>query len=261
MVSIFEAIILGIVQGITEWLPVSSSGHLVIVQKLFGIENPINLSLLLHIATLLVVLVMFQDDIKKIILSIFRKDDPYRKLLYMLVIATIPTALIGFVLKDTIESAFNSIWAVGIGLIVTSIILALTYFGKKIEEKQYMKGIEKHTVFDSIVVGVFQGMAIFPGVSRSGSTISAALYKNFNRELAARFSFLLFIPAMLGATLLEFDKLTFSSAELMPAFVGAIVAIITSYFAIKWLLNIVKKGKLYQFSIYCLIVGITLLLI
>lgn len=253
--DILKAIILGIIQGITEWLPVSSSGHLAIAQNLFGLkEENVFFDIMLHIGTLIVVLIVFREDIKKIILALFKKEPSYHKKLgYYVIIGTIPTAIIGLLLKDLFESMFDTLLLVGCMLLITGFIL----FGgeaKKFERKKKMNAL------DSIFIGIAQGFSIAPGISRSGSTISTALFCGIDRDESARFSFLLFIPAILGATfgkILEVEK---SKVEFFPIFVGMISAMIVGYFSIKLLLKIVRNRKLRIFSYYCFIVGILVIL-
>lgn len=259
MTTILQAIILGIIQGITEWLPVSSSGHLVILQHFFRLKDQIAMNLALHIGTLFVVLFIFRNDIlnilKSLIISIpkgeIMKNDGSR-LAVLIIIGTIPTALIGLLLKDVIEKAFDSLLAVGIALLFTGLLLWFSRYHK--EKKSF-------TWKDATIIGLMQGIAIFPGISRSGSTIATGLIRGINKELAARYSFLLFIPAIFGATILEFEKLTISQSDLFPIIIGTITAMIISYIFIKLLLSIVKKGKLYWFSWYCWALGTVVIVV
>ena len=252
--ELLQVILLGIIQGITEWFPISSSGHLVIAQHFFGITEVIELDLMLHLGSLLVVIWIFSKDIIKIFKAFQKKDKKYMNLGYMIVLGSIPTAIIGLLMQSYIEAAFTNLFAVGIGLIFTSILLYLTHYYSKNK-----KSFKKISYLDALIVGVFQGIAIFPGISRSGSTISSALLRGIKRDEAARFSFLLFIPAMIGAFLVQLPKVALSfNPEIL---VGTTVSMVVSYFAIQELLKLIHEKKFYLFSIYCLIVGIGAIII
>ncbi len=267
MVSIYEAVILGLVQGITEWLPISSSGHLVIMQHYLGIQEPMVMGLVLHVASLLVVFYVFFDEILNILKGLyfyFRGDqnffdDKYRKLGFMVIVATIPTVIIGLLFRDLIESAFSSLLFVGMGLLLTSVLLYLTHLVDK--KLSNFKDESRMKYRDALIIGLFQGVAIFPGVSRSGSTIASGLLVGLDKNLAATFSFLLFIPAILGAVVLELGEISFDKLDLLPVLVSSLVTIVISYVFIKFLLHVVRKGRLYLFSVYCLILGIVIIVI
>jgi|SRR3989344_1348408 len=244
---IIEAIILGIVQGITEWLPISSSGHLVLLQNLFKIEQPVVFDLILHLGSLLVVLIVFREDIKKLVIGVFRKEKEYINLLFKIIIATIPIALVGFLLKDFIEKIFNDLRVVGFSFLFTSILLFLSKYPKvKNKELNYK---------NSFIIGLVQVLALLPGLSRSGSTISAGLMQGVKNEDVARFSFLLFIPAILGATILEIKNVNLIN-DVIPLVIGVLTVVIVGFISLKLLLYIVKNSKIYFFSYYCLIIGL-----
>jgi undecaprenyl-diphosphatase len=250
--DIFQAIILGIVQGITEWLPVSSSGHLVLAQTLLGITQPLIFDIMLHIGSLLVVFVFFWKEIKELILGVIKFEKEQLNLLLFIILATIPIALIGYFLKDFVDAAFHSLLAVGIGLIFTALLLFLSKYPKKKEGKL--------TWFKSLIIGLFQGIAILPGVSRSGSTISSGMFLGIKKENVARFSFLIFIPAILGAAVLELGS--FGAVDNITAMIiGTIVSAVVGFFSLKLLMNIIKKDKFSWFSLYCLLLGIIVIII
>lgn len=257
MVSILHAIILGIIQGITEWLPISSSGHLVIFQRIFQLPSDLFLDLMLHYGSLLVLLMVFYKDITKIILSVFvTKYRAYRKYLYWVVIGSIPTAIIGFLFHDIAESLFSSLFAVSISMIITGIMLYLTRYTAP--------NAAANNSIKSFIIGIVQGIAIIPGISRSGSTISTGMLLGLGRKESARFSFLLAIPALLGAVLYETEtsqSLLFSSSYLLPVLIGALASIIVGYMALKYLLALINKGRFYKFSYYCWFVGIIFLIV
>ena len=253
MTTILQAIILGIVQGITEWLPISSSGHLVIMQHLFNITPPLLFDVMLHFGTLIVIFLVFWQDIKKIALSLFNKKyKNYRKILYFIIIGSIPIALVGYFLHDSIESLFTNIRAVAIALIFTG---ALLYLSELKKEKK-----RKLTLLDSILVGIMQAVALVPGVSRSGSTISTALILGVKRIEAARFSYLLVIPAIIGATVYEITNIS-QVTNTIHMIIGTIVAIVVGYFSLRWLLKLIQKKKFSYFSYYCWALAVIVFLI
>ena len=255
-----KAIILGIVQGLTEFLPVSSSGHLVIFQKLLNFHDPgVLFEIAVHLGTLVAVLIYFRKDIGEIIASLFvwKKDAPEHikrahHLLLHLIIASIITAVIGFAFKEKLESLFENTLLVGFMLIITGGVL---FASDKIKNTQK----KNMSVSSSLLVGLAQSIAILPGISRSGATITTGIFTGRTRDLATRFSFLLSIPAILGATLLKFKDLqsAVSNGSMgLNFFLGGIFAAVVGYFAIAFLIRMIKKAKLFYFSIYCWIIGL-----
>lgn len=246
-VTVLQAIVLGAIQGLTEFLPVSSSGHLVIFQHLFGIsDTPLAFDVLLHIGTLAAVFVAFWSDI----IAILKK--PFDKLTYLIIVGIIPAGLAGFLIAPYFEATFKSLLVVGIGLIFTGIILMASekYANKNIGLK------EEHetSYWDVIFIGIVQAISIIPGFSRSGSTISAGLFAGLDRNFAARFSFLLSIPVILGAGIFELKDLVGTgilASNILPYTIGVITAALFGYFAIKVVLRLVKHGRLSVFSYYC----------
>jgi undecaprenyl-diphosphatase len=262
MTTILQAILLGIVQGVTEWLPVSSSGHLVLMQRFLGLGDELTLDLSLHIASLVVVLVMFRRVIWSVIKAFLRAsfqvlktgqwnrfNEKHAQIGFFVILASVPTAIIGFALRNIIEQAFSSVLTVAIGLIFTALLLWLTQI--RIAKRQM-------SWKDALLIGTAQGVAILPGISRSGSTISIGLLRGIDREEAATFSFLLFIPAIIGATILEAPKLV--TTAWLPLLVALVVTIAVSYLVIRWLLTIIRQGKLYYFSFYCAAVAILVII-
>ena len=253
MTTILEAIILGIVQGVTEWLPVSSSGHLVLVQHFLKIEQPLIFDLFLHLGSLIVVFFVFRNDLKKLILGILRKEKVYLQYLSYLILATIPIGLVGFFFKDIVEAAFGNIKVVGYSFLFTALIVFLSKYPQQKEKSLTWKS--------GLIIGLGQAIAILPGVSRSGTTISTALMQGIKQEEAARFSFLLFIPAILGATVLELTSITPSSIENVPAIMaGVITTMIVGFFSLKLLLRIVHHQRFSSFAWYCLGLGILIII-
>lgn len=265
--SILKAVFLGALQGATEFLPVSSSGHLVIAQDILGVrlENGglVAFDVCLHFGTLISVVAFFWRDILDIFSSFFQRDPDAimksnmvvrdaRKLLIMLVIGTIPAGIIGIVLKDFFEGLFSNPMAAGFMLIVTGAILWGTRYVKG--EGVGLPGL---TLRQAMLVGFAQAVAIIPGISRSGSTIAGGLYTGLNRDMAARFAFLLSVPAIAGATVLQLGDLAGLSRETaLATFVGTVVAAIVGFVCIKWLLGIVRRGHVSWFAPYCWLAGI-----
>ncbi|MBT3519220.1 MAG: undecaprenyl-diphosphate phosphatase [Candidatus Marinimicrobia bacterium] len=245
--TLIEATILGIVQGFTEFLPISSSGHLVLGQAILGIEQPGNeFEILVHLGTLASVLVVFFEDIKSLLMSINSKKT--QTFILFILIGTLPAVGVGLGLKDFLDSLFDNINAVGSALIFTGIVLYSSSFAKR-QNKE-------HTFITSILIGCAQAIAIIPGISRSGMTISAGLFLGLSPKEAARFSFLLAIPAIGGAGLLT--ALDVSGGFQMPisvAIAGISSSFVVGVVALKWLLGWLEQGKFHYFGIYCLVVG------
>lgn len=266
--SLFDGIFLGIVQGLTEFLPVSSSGHLVLASDILMIRSNLAFITTLHFATLLAVITYFFRDILLLIQKFFigslniitrRRSinevycEPYFRISFLLIIGTIPTGIIAIMFKDWFESLFSSVFAVGCFLVLTGALLLMS------ENISKPRKTEKETsVLDSLVIGVFQGMAVAPGLSRSGATVSASLLRGLNRPLAARFSFLLSIPAVFGATLLELKDiagLSLKGIGIFTIILGVVSAFISGYFAIKVFMDMIQRKKISVFSYYCFAVG------
>lgn len=243
--TVFQALILGVIQGLTEFLPVSSSGHLVIFQSLFGLkEQQLTFDIFLHFATLLSVLVYFRNDI----IALFGKE---RRMLPYIVMASIPTFVIAMLFKSAIEGFFESVPFVGGALVITGMWLI---WANSFAVRQ---GANPIGMGNSILIGIAQGIAILPGISRSGSTIATGLLSGLKKEDAFRFSFLLSIPAILGATLLKFSNISYKLAGVNAGayLIGGAAAAVTGFMAIGVLSRAVMKNKLYFFGIYCFIAG------
>lgn len=247
LMGFWEAILLGIVQGLTEFLPVSSSGHLVIVQSFIkDFKQPgVLFDVTLHLGTVIAVVIYF----RKRLLEIFKN----LRLLGLVLTATAVTGVIGYTFKDTFEAMFSNVRLVGAGLIITAIVLL---FAERV--KPGNKTEKEINWLQALFIGLIQGVAIIPGISRSGSTISAGLFAKLDRKFAAEFSFLLSVPAVLGAAVLESRHLTKAdmlNIDIVVYLAGLLVAAITGFFCTKLLVNIIQKQKLYYFSIYLLIIG------
>ena len=263
-----QALILGILQGLTEYLPVSSSGHLAIGQALFGLDDGasnLTFTVLLHVATVLSTLVILWKEIVWIFKDLFTKQswNSYQglnggtKYAINILISMIPVAIVGFFFKDKVEEVFGSgLLIVGNMLLVTASLLAFSYFAKPRQK-------ENISPSNAFVIGIAQACAVMPGLSRSGSTIATGLLLGNKKEKLAQFSFLMVIPPILGEALLDIKNLfevgfseAMSGISPLAAIVGFLSAFIAGCFACKWMINIVKKGKLIWFAVYCAIIGI-----
>ncbi len=304
----YHALLLGVVQGFTEFLPVSSSGHLALGQYIFGITEPtLFFDISLHIGTLLAVVIVFFDNIKSILISIIQmlkilfrfnldeiekgiKQSADIRFVLFIIVGSIPTALLGLFFKQYVDILFDSINFVGTMLLITGTLLWLTKDIKKEEslkckskdenrEQNSDKAVISNALSNiegggiradinmtnfgysqALFIGVFQGFAVLPGISRSGATIAAALFSGIERDTAAKFSFLLSIPAILGAELLGLKDILVSDSSAtfinMTTLYGTIIAFIVGYIALKMLLKIVRRGRLYLFAPYCWILGV-----
>lgn len=252
--DIAQSILLGIVQGLTEFLPVSSSGHLVLFQKLFGFqEAPIFFDTLVHFATLLAVLFYLRKEIWQILTNLKKSIN----LIWLLVLGTLPAVIFALLFKDYIENSFNLVWLLSVGFFITAaLLLATKFIGNEKKDMQEISWL------DSFIIGIFQAVAILPSISRSGATISSALYRGIKREDAFKFSFLLSIPAIAGAMVLQvFD---FNPSNLNGGFwpnaLGFIFAAVFGFFSLFILERIAQKGKLHYFAVYCFVLGALILL-
>lgn len=249
---ILESIVLGIVQGLTEFLPVSSSGHLVLLQNIFGISEPqLFFDTMLHLGTLFaVVLVMWKNIVDLI-------KHPFSKTMLYLIIATIPAVLFAVFFKDFVEGTFSGMY-LGYGFLFTACVLSLSeILSKRIRTKKSIGA------GSSAAMGLMQAVAIFPGVSRAGSTIAGGLACGIDRKKAASFSFLMSIPVILGSVVLQgYQVLSDSSIQIewLPTIIGTVCAAISGYFAVKFMLALISKKRLYGFAIYVAILGVFVLL-
>ena len=260
--SVIEAFFLGLIQGLTEFLPVSSSGHLTIFGHLFGLSGEENLTftVLLHVATVCSTVLVLWKEIVWIFKDIFSKQswktysglNEGTKFAVNILISMIPIAIVGFFFKDQVEAIFGSgLLIVGIMLFVTALLLAFSYFYKP-KQKEQISG------WHALIIGIAQAIAVLPGLSRSGATIATGLLLGNKKEKLAQFSFLMVIPPILGEALLDIKKIwetgfatAMNNISTISAIVGFLTAFVTGCLACKLMINIVKKGKLIYFSIYC----------
>lgn len=264
---LIKYIVLGLVQGFTEPIPISSSGHLVIIRDLFniGIEG-LSFEIMVNFGSLIAVLVIYRKDIYRLVENSIRyittraKDakSDFQFVLF-LVVATIPTGIIGLLFDDFIEQKLGGdVMVVGIGLLVTG---AALWIIRNLRGRKNDGGI---TIRDAIIVGLAQSVALVPGISRSGATIVAAMLVGMKTETALRFSFLLYVPVSLGITMLSAGDLVGGnsdfSAAAIPAILAFAAAIIATYYSLRWFMNIMKQGNLKYFAYYCFVVGILVIL-
>jgi len=247
--TIIQAVISGIVQGITEFFPISSSGHLVLLHSIFGFKREmLAFDLFLHFGTILSVVIFFRKDISEM----FKKD---KRLLKFIVIASIPTFIVGMIFKDIAEKFFSMPLAVGSLLIITGLFLLLASISAiywKIVKRPKPLGLK-----NSLAIGIAQGIGVLPGISRSGATIGTALIAGLDEAEALKFSFLLSIPAVLGANILKVRQIygNLISSDTVVFLAGAIVAAITGFLVIKALFGILRKNLFFLFGIYCILIG------
>lgn len=265
--SWLEALILGIVQGLTEFLPVSSSGHLTILSNLFGLEGESNLTMIvvLHVATVLSTLFILWKEVVWIFKDLFAKQswksytglNEGTKYAINILISMIPVGIVGFFFKDTVEEIFGSgMLIVGIMLLVTAALLAFSYYAKP-RQREHISGLH------AFIIGIGQALAVMPGLSRSGTTIATGLLLGNKKEKMAQFSFLMVIPPVLGEALLDVKDIAeqgFSTAmngiSAGTLIIGFLAAFIIGCLACKWMINVVKRGKLIWFAVYCVIIGL-----
>jgi len=265
-----QALWLGILQGVTEFLPISSSGHLVLGKSILGLHTEgVLYEVFVHFGTFLAVLTVFWDDIRKMFGALWRalqhprpnnlsrscREDFFFRLVILIALGTIPVIVVGLLFEGEIEATFSKPLFVSFALLVTGTILLGTRWSRP-RDRQF--GMVR-----ALLIGVAQSFAILPGISRSGSTIAAGMYLRVDRSEAARFSFLLALPAILGATVLEGLKLFQSgipSHQAVPLLVGTIAAYVSGTIALRWLLGVIRRGRLDRFSYYCYAVGLVALI-
>lgn len=266
--TLFEAVILGLVQGLSEFLPISSSGHLALLQYFFGIEGESVLAFatLLHLGTLVSIFAVYYKDILELVIELGAtiKDiatgkgprinaNDTRRLGFLIIMATIPTGIIGVAFQDFFGDLYLSLVAIGTGLLITGTVL---WVAEKMAQGH--KNIRQMKFRDAFLVGVFQSIALIPGISRSGSTIVGGLFSGVKREVAVKFAFLISIPSVLGAVVLEAPsafKDGMDASLVVPILVGVVIAAVSGFIAIKTMIKVVSDKKLYYFSFYTWILG------
>ena len=258
MEQLIKTVILGITQGLTEWLPISSTGHLKVAERLLRLSAPLVFDVVLHVGTLAVILAFFRSDVKEVLAALVRLDfkTDYGRLIPLIVVGVIPTALIGLLLDVFFESALQSLSTIALAFIICGFVLYVAKFGREKTDKIGFK--------EALLVGVAQGLAVVPGLSRSGLTIAAALLLGIRRKQAFKFSFLLSMPAVTGAlawtVYTEFGELAASNVGLVEVVAGAAAALVVGYTALKLLWRVLAKGKFHFFAFYCWVLGVFLAL-
>jgi len=248
--TLLESILLGIIQGLSEFLPISSSGHLALGHHLFGLEEDgLLFHIVVHVGTLIPVCIVFWQDIWALI------KKPFQKMTYLLIIATLPAVVVALFARDLVGIAMSSLHFLTAGFLITGTVLLVSDRFKKTNKKS-----AEITYMDALIIGIAQGIAIFPGISRSGSTITAALARGINREDAAKFVFLLSIPAILGGLVLEIfemiqEGITLADIDFVVMGGGFIAAMLSGYLAIRFMLAAIKKAKLRYFAYYVFVLA------
>lgn len=264
IILLLKYIFLGLVQGFTEPIPISSSGHVLILRHLFGLSiDGLSFEIIVNFGSLIAVLIIYREDILKLIKSsrfIITKQRKYQADFYFLIyllVATFVTGTMGLMLKEFVKTTLNNITIVGVSLLITGFSLWL------IRNLHGSKNVQNITLKDALIVGFAQAIALIPGISRSGTTIVAAMLIGMKRDTALRFSFLLYIPVSLGITMLSITDIVNDSsfnALLIPYLLAFIVSIIATFYALKWFMNIMARGKLKYFYVYCFTIGTVIIL-
>ncbi len=251
--TLIEILILAFIQGVTEWLPISSSGHLALAQQYMRLNLPVFFDVSLHVGTLLVVIAVFRSEIFKILQAVVRLDfkSEEGKLVPLIILGSIPIAILGFVFKATFESLFENTLAVGTALLMTGFVLFIS------ERRKNQNRVLNR--LDAVLIGIAQAVALIPGVSRSGITITTGLLRKVEKQTAFTFSFLLFIPAVVGATVSTFaeaQNLTAADIDYATILIGLATTIVVGYFSLKLLRAFVLRERLHLFAYYCWALGL-----
>ena len=267
MIDAIQAIILGIIQGLTEWLPISSSGHLALVQLTMNLQVPIFFDVVLHLGTLAALIGVYRNELLSILQPIasihsrnkenakevIKEDKWGRRFLLLIVLGMVPTALMGVGFRTLFEESFYSMWSIGLGFMISGVMILATKF--------VGHGTNTLGKVDAVLIGVGQGLSIFSSISRSGATISIGMFRRIERSELITFSFLLSIPAILGAGLYDLvlvDPVSLAGMASIPIesyILGTLSAAAVGYISIKFLISIINKGEFYLFSFYCFLIG------
>ena len=266
LIKVLQYVFLGVIQGFTEPIPISSSGHLLIFKKLFNFDmlNDINFEIIVNFGSFIAIVFLYRKEIWKIITDFFNyfktKKKEYKtnyNYAWLIVLGTIPAGIFGILLKDKIDMVSDNVKLVGIALLITALAL---YLIKDIKGKKDKKDI---TIKDAIMIGLFQVIALFPGISRSGATVVGGMSRNLNRKTAVNYSFMLYLPISIATMILGVKDLINTpniTSLILPYTLGMIASAVVTYFSAKWFINVMKKGKLWYFSLYCLIVGLLVII-
>jgi undecaprenyl-diphosphatase len=256
-VTVIKAILLGILQGLTEFLPVSSSGHLFLAEKILGLKDPqLTFDILLHLGTLLAVLFFLRREIAEVLASLFRRETGFgqaawgRRDILLLIVSSVPTAVIGYAFHDTVEAGV-SVAGVGTGYLLLTAFLLLSNL--RVRPKMDPERID---LWEALAIGIMQGMAVWPGLSRSGSTISLALILGIGASRSAKYSFFLSVPAILGAAGLQFHRGAAGMPEVLPSVLGFLIALLVGYLALTFVERLVTRGKFLWFAPYTFLLAV-----
>jgi len=256
-VTVIKAILLGILQGLTEFLPVSSSGHLFLAEKILGLKDPqLTFDILLHLGTLLAVLFFLRREIAEVLASLFRREPGFgqaawgRRDILLMIVSSVPTAVIGYAFHDTVEAGV-SVAGVGTGYLLLTAFLLLSNL--RVRPKMDPERID---LWEALAIGIMQGMAVWPGLSRSGSTISLALILGIGASRSAKYSFFLSVPAILGAAGLQFHRGAAGMPEVLPSVLGFLIALLVGYLALTFVERLVTRGKFLWFAPYTFLLAV-----
>jgi undecaprenyl-diphosphatase len=249
----WQTIFLSVIQGLTEFLPISSSGHLVFFQKIFGLKPLVLFDIFVHVGTLLSIIFFFKKELIEIVKGLFKKEKESGRIFWLLVVGTMPAVVVGLFLEKNINQIFDSLKLVGVSFLITGSLLLSTFWLKQKTNKDF----KSMKWFDALVVGLFQAMAILPGVSRSGATLVGGLSRKIKRETAFQFSLFLAIPAILGALILQIPQLINYQSELLnQSLLGMVLAGFVGFFSLKILKKVLLNSQLWFFSFYCFFLAI-----
>lgn len=255
--TVIKAILLGILQGLTEFLPVSSSGHLFLAEKILGLKDPqLTFDILLHLGTLLAVLFFLRREIAEVLASLFRREPGFgqaawgRRDILLMIVSSVPTAVIGYAFHDTVEAGV-SVAGVGTGYLLLTAFLLLSNL--RVRPKMDPERID---LWEALAIGIMQGMAVWPGLSRSGSTISLALILGIGASRSAKYSFFLSVPAILGAAGLQFHRGAAGMPEVLPSVLGFLIALLVGYLALTFVERLVTRGKFLWFAPYTFLLAV-----
>jgi undecaprenyl-diphosphatase len=249
----WQTIFLAVVQGLTEFLPISSSGHLVLFQKFFNLEAPVLFDILVHVGTLFSIVIFFRKELLKILKGLFGKEKDDWRIFELLMVGTVPAVIVGLFLQKNINQIFNSLTLLAVFFLVTGLLLLSTLWLKSKNQKNF----KKISWLDALIVGLFQAVAIFPAISRSGATLVGGLMRKIDRQTAFQLSFFLAIPAILGALILQIPDLLNNSSNLTAqSLLGMFLAGLVGYFSLKFLKKFLLNSRLWLFSFYCFFLSI-----
>jgi len=249
----WQTIFLSVIQGLTEFLPISSSGHLVFFQKIFGLKPPVLFDIFVHVGTLFSIIFFFKKELMEIVKGLFKKEKKSGRIFWLVLVGTMPAVVVGLFLEKNINQIFDSLKLVGVSFLITGGLLLSTFWLKQKTNKDF----KRMKWFDTLVVGLFQAVAILPGISRSGATLVGGLSRKIKRETNFQLSFFLAIPAILGALILQTPQLVNYQSELLnQSLLGMVLAGFVGFVSLKILKKVLLNSQLWFFSFYCFFLAI-----